>query len=223
MAEGRCASLARRLAVYVIADPDQTDRDLVEVVDLALSGGATAVQLRAKGVTDRHAFELGTAISARCKNQGAIFAVNDRLDLALALGADGVHLGVDDLPLEVARGLVGADWVIGYSPETDEQARTAAARGASYLGVGPVFGTGSKPDAGSAIGLDVLRHRVAIAGIPVVGIGGIQADNAAQVIAAGAVGIAVVGAVLRAGDPASATRALAEAVHAAVPARIGFS
>jgi thiamine-phosphate pyrophosphorylase len=206
------ADLAPRLAVYLVADPDQTSRDLVAVVDDALMGGVTSVQLRAKRLTDREALVLARLLARRCEAHGALFIVNDRLDLALAAGAGGIHLGVDDLPIEDARRLAGERFVIGFSPDTDEQAAQAGARGADYLGVGPVFGTVSKDDAGAAIGLGTLSRRANLAGIPIIGIGGITPENAAQVVQAGAVGVAVVGTILRADDPRRAARQLSDTV-----------
>jgi thiamine-phosphate pyrophosphorylase len=207
--------LTSRLAVYLVADPDQTSHDLLETVEIALRAGATAVQLRTKRLTDRETLQLGRAIAERARQSRALFIVNDRLDLALAAGADGVHLGVDDVPLSDARRLAPPGFIVGYSPETDSQTQSAKAEGADYLGVGPVFGTASKADAGAAIGLETIQHRSALAGIPIIGIGGITPGNASSVIAAGAVGVAVVGAILRATDPARATRELARAVSLA--------
>jgi thiamine-phosphate pyrophosphorylase len=204
------------LAVYLVADPGQTQRDLVDDVDAALCGGVTAVQLRAKHLNDRELFGLAMRIRGLTANREALFFVNDRLDIALATGADGVHLGVDDLPLISARTTAPPDFFIGYSPETDEQAAIAHANGADYLGVGPIFGTTSKADAGDAIGLEALARRVNFAGIPVIGIGGIEVSNSASVIEAGAVGVAVVSAILRTPDPEIAAKQLAELVHAAL-------
>jgi thiamine-phosphate pyrophosphorylase len=211
--------LASRLAVYLVADPAQTNRSLVEDVAGALVGGVTSVQLRAKDLTDREALSLAREIRDLCSRAGALFFVNDRIDIALAARADGVHLGVDDLPIEDARRLAGPGMIVGYSPETDQQARAAAARGANYLGVGPIYGTASKHDAGVAIGTDTLRRRAAIAGIPVIGIGGITARNAAEVIQAGAVGVAVVRAILRAEDPRLAASRITEAVDTSLVSR----
>lgn len=210
----RSTALARRLAIYLVADPAQTRHNLLDVVDQALAGGVTAVQLRAKQLSDRQAFDLGEAIAARCRTFGALFIVNDRLDLALALGADGVHLGVADVPLRAARALVGDDVIIGFSPETDDQTSAAASDGASYLGIGPVFSAASKPDAGAAIGLESVRRRVELPGLPSIGIGGIHAGNAGLVIAAGAVGVAVISAILHADNPADASRNLVATVQA---------
>jgi thiamine-phosphate pyrophosphorylase len=204
--------LDERLAVYLVADPDQTNRDLVDDVEEALAGGVTCVQLRAKRATDREALTIARALVSRCSASGAFFFVNDRLDVALACGADGVHLGVDDLPIADARRLAGSDFVIGYSPETDEQTVDAADEGADYLGVGPVFGTKSKDDAGAAIGLETIGRRARLAGVPIIGIGGITCDTARDVVRAGAVGVAVVGAILRASDPREAAQRLGEVV-----------
>jgi thiamine-phosphate diphosphorylase len=200
------------LRLYLVADPNQSSGNLRDQVEAALRGGVTAVQLRWKSATDRELLEEAMTLAAMCKVHGALFFVNDRVDIALASGADGVHLGVDDLPIEDARRLGESSLTIGFSPETDEQANRANLRGADYLGVGPVFGTASKSDAGPAIGLEILSRRVATAGIPVIGIGGITAENAGQVISAGAVGVAVVSAILRAADPEPAARRLRQAV-----------
>jgi thiamine-phosphate pyrophosphorylase len=211
--------LASRLAVYLVADPEQTNRSLVEDVAGALDGGVSSVQLRAKDLTDREALSLTREIRELCLRAGALFFVNDRIDIALAAGADGVHLGVDDLPVEDARILGGPGMIVGYSPESDEQARDAAARGANYMGVGPIYGTVSKYDAGVAIGTETLRRRAEYAGIPVIGIGGITARNAAQVIQAGAVGVAVLSAILRAEDPKLAASRISEAVNSSFVSR----
>lgn len=204
--------LERALRLYLVADPDQSPAGMTETVSAALAGGVTMVQLRAKSLHDRAAYALGRVLMQACRANGARFVVNDRLDLALALGADGIHLGVDDLPIEVARRLTTPGFIIGYSPETDEQAKRARERGANYLGVGPVFGTASKSDAGNAIGLDVLERRAWLSRLPVVGIGGITSDNAASVIEAGASGVAVISAISRAPHPELAARALREVV-----------
>lgn len=196
--------LANQLAVYLVADPDQTRRDLYDDVSAALDGGVTAVQLRAKTMTDRASLTLATRLCQLCHDHRALFFVNDRLDLALAAAADGVHLGVDDLPIAAARSISGGRFLIGYSPQTDDEVAEAAAIGADYIGIGPVFATGSKPDAGEAIGLGTLRRRAALTSLPAVGIGGINTSNAAEVIAAGAVGVSVISAILSAADPREA-------------------
>ena len=206
------ATLRERLAVYLVADPDLVAGDMLRTVDLALAGGVTAVQLRAKCLPDREVLALARAMRERCAAAGALCFVNDRLDLALAAGADGVHLGVDDLPLPDARRLAGPSIIIGYSPETDEQVRQAAEAGADYLGIGPVFGTQSKADAGPRIGLGVLHRRTRLTTLPVIGIGGIGPAQAGRVIASGAVGVAVAGAILRSSSPGEIAQQIKEAV-----------
>lgn len=204
--------LPQRLAVYLVADPDVASGDVLRIVDLALAGGVTAVQLRAKRLPDREVLALARALRERCAAAGALCFVNDRLDLALAAGVDGVHLGVDDVPLPDARRLAGPNLIIGYSPETDEQVMQAAEAGADYLGIGPVFGTQSKADAGPRIGLGVLHRRTRLTTLPVIGIGGIGPAQAGRVIAAGAAGVAVAGAILRSSSPRETAQQISEAV-----------
>ena len=206
-------NLRDMLAVYLVADPEQTDRDLSDDVEAALEGGVTCVQLRAKNLADKDAWHLAMQLRDQCRRHRAVFLVNDRLDIAIAAQTDGVHLGVSDLPPWICRWISGEDFVIGYSPASDYG--THLGRGADYLGVGPVFETCSKPDAGDALGIDGFVRRIKHVEEPVVGIGGITAENAASVIRAGAAGVAVVSAVLRADDPASAAAALAQTVMTA--------
>jgi len=203
-----------KLRLYLVADPDHTPGDFIAMIEAALNGGVTAVQLRCKHRPDREVFELARRARALTREHEALFLINDRVDIALASDADGVHLGVDDLPIEDARRIGGPDFVIGYSPETDEQTQDAATRGVDYLGVGPVFGTATKSDAGTAIGLQTVTQRADLAGIPIIGIGGITASNARSVIDAGAVGVAVVSAISIQGDPRYAAEMLRRALDA---------
>lgn len=185
---------------------------LVAICAAALDGGITTVQLRAKGWTDRQLLDAAIALRPICRDAGALVLVNDRVDIALASGADGVHLGVDDLPVAAARRILGADALIGYSPETDADRWQAERDGADYLGVGPVYGTTTKGDAGEAIGVEGIQRAVAATALPVVGIGGIAVETATAVIEAGAAGVAVVGAVFLTDDPRDAAARLARAV-----------
>ena len=207
------ANLPERLAVYLVADPEQTERDLVEAVTAALDNGVTCVQLRAKRLGGHEAFVLAGRLRDLSRSRNALFVVNDRVDLALAAHADGVHLGVHDLPVEAARAIAGPDLIVGYSPQTVDQAADARRQGADYVGIGPVFATASKDDAGQPIGIAGLVEHVRAAGIPAVGIGGITPDNAAEVIRAGADGVAVIRAILAASDPGAAASRLARAVR----------
>lgn len=200
--------LQKSLRLYLVADPDHASGDFFSAVEAALSGGVTMVQLRAKRLSDRKLFEHALGLRQLCRQHEATFVVNDRVDIALASEADGVHLGVDDLPTERARELGGSDFIIGYSPETDEQIRSAKSRGIDYLGIGPVFGTSTKSDAGEALGPLEFRRRTGLGGLPTVGIGGVTIDNAHEALKAGADGVAVISAILRADDPEVAARQL---------------
>lgn len=194
--------------MYLVADPSQANDDFFSSVEAALRGEVTMVQLRAKSLTDKDVFRHAIKMKELCTQYGVPFLIDDRVDIALAVGADGVHLGVDDLPTDVARKLGGVDFIIGYSPDTTEQVVSAKSAGVTYLGIGPVYGTKSKADAGSALGLSELRNRIHIGRLPTVGIGGITANNAADVFEAGADGIAVISAILGADDPEAAARQL---------------
>ncbi|HEX5166032.1 MAG TPA: thiamine phosphate synthase [Thermomicrobiales bacterium] len=206
--------LASLLRCYLVTDARAGSVErLVEISQAALAGGVTTIQLRAKGWSDRQLLDAAMALRPICRDAGALFIVNDRVDIVLAGGADGVHLGVDDLPVAVARQLLGPDAVIGYSPESDADRVRAEADGADYLGVGPVYGTGTKLDAGDAIGLGGLERVVSATTLPVIGIGGITIERSAEVVSTGAVGVAVVGAVFLAGDPSAAARRLREVLQ----------
>jgi thiamine-phosphate pyrophosphorylase len=203
-------------SLYVITDARLSrGRTHLDVVRDAILGGATVVQYREKGATTRRMVEEARALLELCREAGVPLIINDRVDVALAVGADGVHLGVDDMPVGIARRLLGPDKLIGHSPETLEQVRASEADGADYLGVGSVFGTATKPDAGPPIGLVGLERVIAAVSIPVVGIGGITAQNAAQVIRAGAAGAAVISAVVAAEDVEAAARRLWERIEGA--------
>ncbi len=207
--------LAERLGLIVVTDAACGEgRALVEVVRAALAGGAPAIQLRAKLEPTRDTVALAERLLVETRRAGALLFVNDRVDVALAVGADGAHLGDDDLPLPAARRIVPAGFLLGRSVETPAQAEAAVREGADYIGVGPVFATLSKADAGEAIGTEGVRAVCAAAGrVPVVGIGGIDRSNARAVAAAGAAGVAVIRAVMIAPDPAAASAHLLAAVR----------
>lgn len=203
--------------VYVItADPAQArGRSHVEIAEAAIRGGASAVQLRMKNAPARTVLETARRIAARCRDAGVAFIVNDRVDVALAAEAGGVHVGQDDLPAAATRALLGAAPYLGVSAATREEADAASRDGADYLGVGAVYATATKPDAGEAVGIARVREVAASCDLPVVGIGGITIENAAPVIRAGAAGVAVITAVTMADDMAAATRRLREEVDRA--------
>ena len=202
--------------VYLVTDGGLSgDRSTAEVVRRAIDGGVDVVQLREKGATARHRYELGLELRELTRAADVPLIVNDRIDIAAAVGADGVHLGDDDLPIAVAREQLGPEAIVGRSVSTPDAAREAARAGADYLGVGAVYGTTSKettPEQ-SNIGLDRVRAIRAATELPFVGIGGITPENAADVVAAGADGVAVVSAITGAENPEAATRRLAAAVE----------
>ena len=186
--------------------------DTLALVDATLAGGAPCVQLRSKSLSDRDLHALAVAVVERCQRVGAACIVNDRADVALASGADGVHLGADDLPVEAVRELAGASLLVGGTARDPDSARALAAAGADYLGVGPVYGTQTKDGLPTPFGPDGLAPVAASVAIPVVAIAGITVDRVAEVVAAGAHGIAVAGAVTSADDPTQATRVLVAAL-----------
>jgi len=208
--------LVEQLRLYLVAGTEDAPHGLLETVEAALIGGVTAVQLREKSGTDREILATAERVRELCLEHGAAFFFNDRLDLALAANADGIHLGVDDLSIPAARRIAGPKFTIGYSPDSDLGARSARIEGGSYLGIGPIFRTRSKSDAGPAIGLKLLKRRIEVSGLPVIGIGGIDAGNAGSVVGAGASGIAIMSAILTATDPEAAARELREAIDAAL-------
>jgi thiamine-phosphate pyrophosphorylase len=203
------------LAVYVITDRRAAgERSILDVVRAAIAGGATVVQLREKEATTREMVRLGEALHEITRPAGVPLIVNDRLDVALAIDAEGVHVGQDDMPATITRQLVGPDRILGVSAATVEEARQAERDGADYLGVGDVYGTPSKPDAGLPIGVQGLAEVARAVSIPVVAIGGITLANAAAVIQAGAMGVSVISAIVGAADPEAAAQRLREIVIA---------
>lgn len=216
MRYGPVTDLADRLRLMVIADRGtHPDRVLAEKVEEALVAGAPSVQLRDKGRCSRETLALARRLAELAHAHGALFLVNDRADIALAAGADGVHLGLDDLPVAAARRAFGSLRVIGASASTPREATAAARAGADYVGCGSIFPTGSKPDAGEPIGTSGLAAVVRSVSIPVLGIGGITPQGAAAIAGTGAAGIAVISAVMDAPSVQEATVALL----AAWPAR----
>lgn len=203
------AALDRLRGVYVLADDDPRWRNGVRAqLEGALAGGATVVQLRLKHTPDGAALELLRWAAARARAAGALCFANDRFDLALLAGADGVHLGQDDLAPEELPADARARLLVGLSTHTLEQARASRARPIDYAAFGPVFASGSKASGYAPRGCGLLRQAAELAGRPLVAIGGIGAANLAEVRAAGAAAAAVISAVADAPDPAGATRYL---------------
>ncbi len=211
--------LSAKLAVYLVADPAATSRNIIDVVQEALAGGVTCVQLRSKDDEGYDLWRKSVTLKRLCEEHDALFIVNDRLDVALASNADGVHLGVGDLPVDVARAMAPPGFIIGFSPDSLDDVRATRPLGADYAGIGPVYATGSKGDAGAPIGLEGLALKAGLVGVPTAGIGGIQVQTAGAVITAGAVGVAVIGAILNSDDPEHAASDLVQAVAAAKSGR----
>ena len=197
-------SMRRLSGLYVITEPAL--RDPIETAHQVLMAGVRLLQLRDKTATTRELVRVGQELRALTRQYGARLIVNDRLDVALAIEADGVHLGQDDLPVLLARRIAGERLLIGVSAETVAEAMEAESAGADYLGVGPMFATSTKPDAGAPVGPERLRAIKQAVHIPVFGIGGITLENAPAVLEAGADGICVVSAIVGAPDPAAAAR-----------------
>ena len=202
-------TLAERLRLIVVTDPEcGAGRSVADVARAALRGGAPAIQLRMKDASAREMADVARALLGETRAAGALLFINDRVDVALAVGADGTHVGQDDLPVAAARRIAPPGFLLGVSAETVELARAAERDGADYAGVGPVYATGSKSDAGDAVGTERIAQVAAAVRIPVIGIGGITIANAPPVLHAGAAGVAVISAVMRAADPEAAVRAL---------------
>jgi len=212
-------NLSPRLALHVLVDPEWScGRDIATVARAAIDGGATVIQLRDKKASTRILVEQGLALRRLTRARGVLFIVNDRVDVALAVDADGVHLGQDDdMPLQIARRLIGPERILGISAGNQDEAVAAIAADADYLSVGPIFSTYAKPDAGVAIGTRLLAELVTRYSTPIIGIGGITVKNVGELLHAGASGVAVITAVIRADDIIAATRQLtAEMSHARV-------
>jgi len=206
--------LPRRPFLYAIVDVDALGPRAPGPAAAAFArGGAALVQLRAKSVPDRRLYALGEEVRDAARAGGALFVVNDRPDVALLLGADGVHLGQDDVPPAEARRLLGEDVIIGRSTHSLAQLRAALREPVDYVAIGPVFATATKPDAEAVVGLELLRAARALTERPLVAIGGIDRDRAAQVAAAGADGLAVIQALLEGADLEGSARAFVAAMN----------
>jgi thiamine-phosphate pyrophosphorylase len=201
-------------SVYLVTDPRLlADRDPLEVIGRAIEGGATVVQYRDKTCSDGDYLDAARPISELCRQMDAAFIVNDRVHLVPFIEADGVHVGQEDMALADARASLGPDAVIGVSVSTVAEAVTAEQGGADYLGISPVFSTPSKPDTPPETGLAGLMEIRRAVALPLVGIGSVDASNAADVVRHGADGVAVIRAILDAPDPCEASRKLAEQVE----------
>jgi len=196
-------------SLYIITDADVSrGRMHQEVVRLALEGGATVVHYRDPGATVRRMLDIGGQLRELTRKHNAAFIVNDRPDIAIALSADGVHVGPDDMPADVVRQVVGPDMLIGVSVDDRREAQKAEAAGADYLAARPVFRTRWHTDRRPTMGTAGLREIVNAVGIPVIGAGGINDDNLAEVFQTGIAGLAITSAIASADDPREAAEHL---------------
>jgi thiamine-phosphate pyrophosphorylase len=199
--------------LYLVADVDYAaGKDLVSMVEEAIAGGVTAVQLRAKDLNTSDFLDLARRLLQTLRGSGVPLIINDRTEIALACGAAGVHLGQGDLSPDTARNLLGHSRIIGVSVNTLGEAREAERLGADYVGLGPAYATTTKRTDLPTLGPDGIRRIKSKIGIPVIAIGGISAGNAAEVMQAGADGVAVVSAILGAPDVRKAAAELKKAI-----------
>ncbi len=200
---------------HVLTDTDlQNCFSHIKLAELAIAGGADTIQFRQKTGETIQMIRIAEQIQALCKKAGVSFIINDRVDVAIASHADGVHLGQNDFPISLARKLLGEGAIIGGSAGNMEEARKCFLEGADYIGFGPVYPTSSKEDAGPASGLDLLRQVVEKIPLPIIAIGGINKDNTLLVRETGAYGIAVISAICCEKDPEEATRCLRRLLEA---------
>ena len=196
--------------VYVLLTESLCAESWRDTLKAVIDGGADCVQLREKACTDRDLFERAEVFCQTCREAGVLSIINDRVDLAAAVGADGVHLGATDLSPPVARRILGPHAIIGASSHSADEAKAAADLSADYIAVGPMFATPVKPQYG-VNGPDLVRIARAVTALPLVAIGGINADNVCQVVEAGADSVAVCRAIIGAADPAAALRRIRRA------------
>jgi thiamine-phosphate pyrophosphorylase len=203
--------------LHVITDTELQDLfSHVELARMAIAGGADTVQFRQKEGSTRKMIQTAREMKHLCASAGVTFIVNDRLDVAIASESDGVHLGQDDFPIPLAREILGENKIIGGSAVTLDEARKCLEESADYVGFGPVYPTTSKADAGPVSGINLLKEVIDKVSLTFIAIGGVNKNNALEVIRAGAQGIAVISAVCCQQDPEKATRELFQALKAGI-------
>lgn len=199
--------------MFVTDDRISDDQDFFHVLESSLKGGATIIQLREKKMNTAQFYRRAVMAKKLCDRYHVPLIINDRLDIALAVDSDGVHVGQADLPVAVVRSLLGADKIVGWSVSNEEQAVKANDLAVDYIGLSPIFHTGTKTeDLEPPLGIEGLKELKSISNKPIVCIGGITKENTSDVIQNGADGIAVVSAISQAADPAKATNQLKEII-----------
>jgi len=200
--------------LHVLTDTELQSRfSHVELARMAIKGGADTIQFRQKTASTREMIEICREIKRLCEDSDVTFIVNDRVDVAIASEADGVHLGQEDFPIPLARKLLGKTRIIGGSAVTLEEAQECLSEGADYIGFGPVYPTTSKDDAGPVTGIELLKEVVNAISIPIIAIGGVTVENTPEVMRAGTQGIAVISAVCCQENPEQATKELSQALQ----------
>lgn len=202
------------LSLYLVLDPDLcAEAGMVETARAAVAGGATIVQLRDKHAGTAAMIETGRALKAALAGTGALLVVNDDVEAAIAIGADGLHIGQEDMDARSARRLIGPSMILGLSVETEALASSLDADLVDYAGIGPVFATLTKPDHKQPIGFEGLARLVSVCPVPSVAIGGLKAGHVDEVFAAGADGLAVVSAICGRLDPRAEAALIAEQIR----------
>lgn len=201
--------------LYLVTDRELSKLPFYEMIREAIKGGVTVIQLREKNLSTREFIEEAIEVKKIIEGSGIPLIINDRVDVAIAIGADGVHLGNDDMPVDIARRILGKSFIIGASASSVEEAIEKEKKGADYIAVSPVFPTPTKPDAGPPLGLEGIKEMKKFVKVPLIGIGGINKTNVMDVIKSGADGIAVVSAIVSSEDPEKSARELRELIKKA--------
>ena len=197
-------------SVYLVTDRrNKTDDEFLNIIEEAIKGGTTVVQLREKTASTKEFYELALKVKEITTRYEVPLLINDRIDIALAIDSEGVHIGQDDMPADIAREIIGEDKILGVSASTVEEAKKAQMDSADYIGSGAVFPTSTKDDADS-VSKDELKEILDSIDIPVVAIGGITVENASTLKSSGIAGFSVVSAIMSAEDPKEASRKLKE-------------
>ncbi len=199
--------------LYFVTDSKLTKQGILKDVKQVLEAGCKIVQYREKEKSSEEMFKEAKKIAELCKSKGALFIVNDRLDIALAVNADGVHLGQTDLPLVLARKILGKDKIIGTSNHSIKEAKQSDKAGVDYISIGPVFCTSTKKDAGPALGLELLKQVRAITKLSLVGIGGVNEENLEEVLETGADSVAIISAIVSTKNPGKSAEKIIEKIR----------
>ncbi len=200
--------------LYLVTDRELSRLPFFDMIEKALEGGVTVIQIREKKLSTKEFIEEALKIKEIAKRKGVPIIINDRVDIALAVDADGIHLGNDDMPVEMARKIMGKK-IIGASAHSVEEAMDKERKGANYIAVSPVFSTPTKPDAGTPLGLEGIRKIKEAVKIPVIAIGGINKNNVVEVIKSGADGVAVVSAIVCSEDPKKTAKEMRDLIKSA--------